>query len=101
MVKADPGVVFFIKLMPLVQLHPEAYDISRTILCEKNIKLLEDSFAGKQVPKPNCESDAVDRTLKLAESLGIASTPTLIFPDGRVISGYRPAEEILELIRGK
>jgi len=100
-VEADPDVVFFIKLMPLVKLHPEAYKISKTILCEKSLQLLEDSFAGKQIPEPSCESDAVDRTLKLAQDLGIGSTPTLILPDGRLAPGYRPAEAILELLEKK
>lgn len=100
-VKKDPDVVFFIKMMPLVKLHPEAYRISKAILCEENLQLLEDSFAGKPVPEPTCESDAVDRTLKLAQDLGIGSTPTIILPDGRLAPGYRPAEAILELLENK
>ena len=100
-VEADPEVVFFIKMMPLVKIHPEAYDISRAILCEDSLQLLEDSFAGKPIPAPSCDSDAVDRTLKLAQHLGIGSTPTLIFPDGRLAPGYRTAEAILELLKEK
>jgi len=100
-VEADPDVVFFIKLMPLVKIHPEAYKISKAILCEGKLELLEDSFAGKPVPEPSCESDAVDRTLKLAQELGIGSTPTLILPDGRMVPGYRTAEDILKMIKGE
>ena len=100
-VEADPDVVFFIKMMPLVKLHPEAYQISKAILCEESLQLLEDSFAGKPVPEPTCESDAVDRTLKLAQDLGIGSTPTIILPDGRLAPGYRTAEAILELLKEK
>jgi len=100
-VEADPDIVFFIKLMPLVKLHPDSYRISKAILCEESFELLEDSFAGKPIPEPTCESDAVDRTLKLAQDLGIGSTPTLILPDGRVAPGYRPAEDILELLKNK
>lgn len=100
-VKDDPSVVFFIKLMPLVKIHPEAYRISKAILCENSLQLLEDSFAGKPVPEPTCETDAVDRTLKLAQDLGIGSTPTLILPDGRIAPGYRSAESVLELLKEK
>ena len=100
-VEADPDVVFFIKMMPLVKLHPEAYRISKAILCEESLRLLEDSFAGKPIPEPTCESDAVDRTLKLAQDLGIGSTPTIILPDGRLAPGYRTAEAILELLKEK
>jgi thiol:disulfide interchange protein DsbC len=100
-VETDPDIVIFIKLTPIVSLHPEAYKISKAILCENSMQLLEDSFAKKPVPEPSCESDAVDRTLKLAQELGIGSTPTLILPDGRIAPGYRPAEDILELINNK
>jgi thiol:disulfide interchange protein DsbC len=100
-VEADPSIVFFIKMLPLVKIHPESYDIARTILCENDLTLLEDSFAKKAVPPPTCESDAVDRTLKLAQSLGIGSTPTMILPDGRISPGYLPADKLLELINGE
>jgi len=97
--KKDPDVVFFVKMLPLVNIHPDSHRIARTILCEKSVKLLEDSFAGRKIPDPTCQSDAVDKTLELAQELGIDSTPTLVFPDGRIIPGYRPAAAILELLK--
>ena len=100
-VKTDPDIVFFIKMMPLVSIHPDSHRIARSILCEGSVKLLEDSFAGKKIPDPSCQSDAVDRTIELAQELGISSTPTLIFPDGRLVSGYRSAENIINLLNNK
>lgn len=100
-VDADPDVVFFIKMLPLVTLHPDSPRIARAVLCDGSVELLEDSFAGKKIPDPTCESDAVDRSIKLARELGIGSTPTLILPDGRVAPGYRTAEEILELLKNE
>jgi len=38
--------------------------------------------------------------IKLAESLGITGTPTLVFSDGRVHSGTLPANQIIALIPG-
>jgi thiol:disulfide interchange protein DsbC len=98
-VKADPDVAIFIKMLPLASLHPDSPRIASAILCSESLQLLEDSFAGKKIPDPTCKSDAVDRTIKLAEELGIGSTPTLILPDGRIAPGYRDAEEILELLK--
>jgi thiol:disulfide interchange protein DsbC len=86
-------------MMPLASLHPDSPRIARAILCTGSLQLLENSFAGKKIPDPTCESDAVDRTIKLARELGIGSTPTLILPDGRVAPGYREAEEILKLLK--
>ncbi len=99
LVRDNPGIAVFIKMLPLVKIHPDSYRIARTILCEGKIALLEDSFAGRAVPDPSCSSDAVDRTVKLAQDLGIGSTPTLILPDGRIAPGYRSAEDILKLLK--
>ncbi len=96
-IRRDPEVAFLIKLFPL-KMHPNAYDISKSIICNNSMEYLELSFAGKPVPSPNCESPVVDQTLALVKELGINSTPTLVMPDGRVIPGYRKAEAILTII---
>ena len=90
-------IAFFIKFFPL-RSHPEAYDKAKTIICEKSLTLLEDAHAKKPIPKPSCETTAVDDSMKLAERLGISSVPALIFPDGRIMPGYRDAKTLLGLI---
>jgi len=100
-VEADPGIVFFIKMLPLPGLHPDSVRISKTIMCENSLQILEDSFEGKKIPDPACESDVIDRTIELAGSLGITATPTLVLPDGRVAPGYKPADQLLSLIKEK
>ena len=67
-------------------------------MCEKSLALLEDAFAGKPLPKPNCETTVVDETIRLAEKLGISSLPTLVFPDGKALPGYKDANTLLNLI---
>jgi thiol:disulfide interchange protein DsbC len=90
-------IAFYIKMFPL-KIHPEAYEKSKAIVCEKSLSLLEDAFDKKQLPKPKCETSVVDDNLKLGEKLGISGTPALIMPDGRVISGYKEADAIIELV---
>ena len=90
-------IAFYIKMFPL-KIHPEAYDKSKAIVCEKSLTLLEDAFEKKQLPKPTCETSAIDDNLKLGEKLGISGTPALIMPDGRVISGYKEADAITGLV---
>lgn len=96
-VAADPDVAFYIKLFPL-PMHPASYDISRSILCGKSLSLLDAAFAGKPVPPPLCNSQEVDDNLALVADLGIRSTPTLVFPDGRVVPGYKDADTLLTLL---
>ena len=90
-------IAFYIKLYPL-KIHPGAYEKSKAILCEKSLFLLEESFAGRPVPKPSCQTSVVDENIKLAEKLGINSLPSLILPDGRVMPGYRDAQAIKHLL---
>lgn len=92
-----PEVAFFIKMLPL-KMHPDAARKSRAIICAKSAQMLEDSLAGKPIPDPTCETDQVEKNEALAQRLGIGSTPTLVYPDGRVVPGYRTADKILALV---
>jgi thiol:disulfide interchange protein DsbC len=97
-VEKRKDIAFYIKLFPLTQLHPDAYWKSKSIICEKSLKLLESNFEGKTIPKPSCKTDAVDKNIKLAASLGITGTPTSILPDGSVLTGFLQADKLIELI---
>jgi len=90
-------VAFYIKLFPL-KMHPDAYEKSKAIVCEKSLALLEQAYEKKPLPKATCETTIIDDNIKLAERLRINSLPTMILPDGRVISGYKDAESIKALI---
>ena len=90
-------IAFFIKLYPL-RSHPEAYEKSKAIVCEKSLALLEDAYENKPLPKAKCETTVIDENIALAGKLGINSLPTLILPDGRVIRGYKDAQTLQNLI---
>ena len=96
-VRRDPDVAFLIKLFPL-KMHPNAYGISKSIICNNLMELLEDSFAGKPIPPAHCDTPVVDQTLALVGELGIKSTPTLVLPDGRILPGFRKADALLTII---
>jgi thiol:disulfide interchange protein DsbC len=100
-VKADPSIAFLIKLMPL-KMHPNAYGISKTILCSANpLSVLEASFSGAPVAASACPTTKVDETLALVQQLGITSTPTLILPDGTILPGYKKAPDLLKAFGSK
>lgn len=93
-------IAFYIKLFPL-SIHKDAYWKATAIECKKSLKMMEDNFAGRPISKGNCSSKEIDDNIKLANSLGLFSTPTLVFPDGTVHEGMLPADKLIQLIDGK
>jgi thiol:disulfide interchange protein DsbC len=85
-------IAFYIKMLPLDS-HPTAYDKAKAIICENSLELLEKSLANIEIPPPTCETDVIEKNKKLAKELRIGSTPTLIFPDGRVMPVYKTAAD--------
>jgi thiol:disulfide interchange protein DsbC len=91
-------IAFFLKLMPL-RLHPDAFWKSQSILCRSSLQWLEDNFEKKDIPKPDCDNGPeVEANIRLAQELGITGTPTLVFPDGLVITGVKDAKTLIELV---
>ena len=94
-------IAFYIKLFPLSSIHPKAHEKSTAIMCEKDndkaVKMLEDAYARKDIPKAACTASAVDETVKLGQSLGVQGTPTVIFADGKRKNGMS-AEDIMKLV---
>jgi len=97
-VEKRKDVSFYIKLLPIIKIHPDAYWKSKSILCSKSLKLLEDNFEKKSIPKPECETKAIDETIKLTEDLGITGTPTLIMPDGSIQMGFLSSDELIKKV---
>lgn len=94
-------IAFYLKLFPLVKIHPKAYEKSMAIVCKKSLELLEDNFAGKKLPPPECKTKEIDENLKLGERLGITGTPTIIFPDGSIVPGAMDANALISRIDRK
>lgn len=90
-------IAFYIKLFPL-KMHPDAYWKSKSIQCDKSITLLEENFEKKPIPKNDCDTKEIDKTIKIAEKNGITGTPTLILPDGSIQQGNIEAEKLIKLI---
>lgn len=98
-VARNPEVAFLIKMYPLAMHNPEAYYLSKSIVCNKSLELLDLAFAGKPLPPAYCTTEAVDQTMALAKDLGIRGTPAMVLPDGNVVGGYRPAQAIETILR--
>ena len=89
-------VTIYTFLYPLIQLHPDSANKSKSIWCATNrAKAWEDWILNNQLPKSagNCEVP-LEKVGDLARKLGVNSTPTLIFSDGRRMAGAQPYKEI-------
>ncbi|MBU0485368.1 MAG: DsbC family protein [Proteobacteria bacterium] len=100
LVEQRPDIAFYLKMFPLKR-HPESYERAKAIVCAKSLAMLEESLADKEIGKPACETDQIDQNLELVARLGIGSTPTMVFPDGRVVPGFKTAEEIIVWLEKK
>ena len=98
-VAKDPDVAFLVMPYPRNPKDIATYRKCQAVICSKSEKLLDDAYAGKALPEPDCNTGAVDDTIRLTERLKIEGTPMMILPDGRMISGYMEAEALLALIK--
>jgi thiol:disulfide interchange protein DsbC len=90
-------VVFYLKLLPDSR-EDDSFWKSETIVTSRSLRLLEDSLAGRPIPRPEEPVPEVSETLKLADGLEIRSTPTLVFPDGTFVEGALPPETLMRWI---
>jgi thiol:disulfide interchange protein DsbC len=103
-VTEHPELAFFIKLFPLPK-HKGSPAKAKAIACVKskgdNSKaeaMLADALSGKSLPEPTCDTEQIDKNIMLARELHIATTPTLIMPDGRVLPGFKDADKIVAAV---
>jgi len=99
-VEERKDIAFYIKLFPLPA-HKDSYWKANAIECKKSLTMMEDNFQGRPITKDNCGTKEIDDNIKLAQSLGILGTPTLILPDGTVHEGTLPADKLIQLVSGR
>lgn len=89
-------VTIYTFLYPLEQLHPNAAEKSKLIWCaEDRVAAWNDWIFNNKLPKTagNCEVP-LEEVGNLARKVGVASTPTLIFSDGKRMQGAQPYKAI-------
>ena len=89
-------VTIYTFLYPLVQLHPDSAAKSKSIWCSTNrVKAWQDWILNNQLPTSTGACDVpLERVGELARKIGVTSTPTLIFADGKRMMGAQPYKEI-------
>lgn len=94
------NVTIYTFLYPLVQLHPKAPEISRSIWCSPDrVKAWDDYMLNRVAPKAqgSCPNP-VDKIVAFGEGKRISGTPTLFFEDGTRVPGAIPQDRIEALL---
>lgn len=90
-------VTIYTYLYPLQQLHPDAPAKSKAIWCAPNrVAAWQDWIMNDQLPKAASNSCPVplEKVADLAKKIGVTSTPTLFFSNGKRMMGAQPYKEI-------
>ncbi|SKA23393.1 thiol:disulfide interchange protein DsbC [Trichlorobacter thiogenes] len=99
--KLDRDLAIHLMFFPL-DMHPNSYDKSRTLLEAMNLELMDNAFAGQDIPKPTQENSKkkLDAIIAFANANGISATPTLVMSDGRIVVGMRDASTLKKMLDG-
>lgn len=93
-------VTIYIFPYPL-PMHPDATRKSKLVWCSQDrLQAWQDMMLRNKLPeggRTDCDHP-VDKNLALGQRLRIDGTPTLIFADGRRLSGYTEAERIEQML---
>lgn len=74
-----------------------SYDQMVSVWCaEDPLTAMTDAKAGKTIAPASCETD-IKKHFDLGPVVGVRGTPTIVLEDGRVLGGYVPAKELIEL----
>lgn len=94
-------VTIYTFLFPLESLHPDAANKSKAIWCAPDrVKAWNDWVLNGQVAKGGASCDTpIEKNAELGRKLGVTSTPTLIFADGKRMLGAYPSKEIEKALK--
>jgi thiol:disulfide interchange protein DsbC len=96
----EAGIPVAVFLYPVTQLHPDAVRKSIAIWCaDHQADTLDRTLAGQGIADATepCRHP-IEANLKLGKQLDVDGTPTLVFPDGQVATGYRSAREVFRMM---
>ena len=89
-------VTIYTFLYPIEQLHPDAANKSRSIWCASNrVKAWNDWIFNGVLPSAAAKCEVpLEKVGELARKVGVNSTPTMFFEDGKRMLGAQPYQEI-------
>ena len=88
-------------MMPIASLHPNAHARTVQLWCQPDRTAAWTNWMRKgQMPPQVAEcNNPIAETTELGEKLGFSGTPTLVFPNGKVQSGYAPKAQLETILK--
>ena len=84
----------------LYPLTPASYEKAKSIWCSQDkVKALEDTYQGKGLRSPSCDTNPIDKNMEFGKRLLIDSTPTLLFQNGKMIEGFASPNTLENLLK--
>jgi thiol:disulfide interchange protein DsbC len=83
----------------LYPLTPASYEKAKSIWCsQEKVKALEETYEGKELRSPSCDSRPIDKNMEIGKRLLVESTPTLFFENGKMMEGYTASDTLENLL---
>ena len=84
----------------LYPLTPVSYEKAKSIWCSQDkVRALEETYQGKELRSPSCDTRSIDKNMELGKRLLIDSTPTLLFQNGKMIEGHLSPDTLENLLK--
>ena len=84
----------------LYPLSPASYEKAKSIWCSQDkVKALEETYQGKELRSPSCDTSPIDKNMELGKRLLVESTPTLLFENGKMTEGYTASDTLENLLK--
>jgi thiol:disulfide interchange protein DsbC len=84
----------------LYPLTPASYEKAKSIWCSQDkVRALEETYQGKELRSPSCDTSPIDKNMKFGKRLLIDSTPTLLFQNGKMIEGFASPNTLENLLK--
>ena len=84
----------------LYPLTPASYEKAKAIWCSQDkVKALEETYQGKELRSPSCNTSPIDKNMEFGKRLFIESTPTLLFQNGKMMEGYTASDTLENLLK--
>lgn len=97
----DLGITIAYAAYPRGGVNSEMANTLKNIWCSDNqLEAMDRAKSDLSVPNKSC-SNPVDRMYNIGSALGINGTPALFLPNGELIPGYQPAQQLLSTLESQ